>query len=316
MHITLRQLEIFEAVARHASITRAAAELHLTQPAVSMQVKQLEEQIGLALVEQIGRRLQLTPAGTELREHGRRVGEQLADLQAAMDALRGLERGVLRISVVSTANYYLPPLLARYGQEHPGVRVQLQVGNRDAVLEALADNQADLAITGQPPETAEVLAEDFMDNPLVVIASPQHPLAQRARVPLAALADQTLLVREPGSGTRAAMERHFAAHGLAWHAGSELGTNEAIKQAVRAGLGLGVVSAQTIELEVETARLAVLKVDSFPIVRRWFVVQRARKRLAPAATAFRALLLQQEAPRLRRRSSTRTAMAEAATKQS
>jgi len=301
MHVTLRQLEIFEAVARHASITRAAEELHLTQPAVSMQVKQLEHQVGLALTESAGRRLRLTPAGAELREHGRRIAEQLADLQAAMDALRGLERGVLRISVVSTANYFLPPLLARYGQEHPGLRVQLQVGNRDAVLGALADNEADLAITGQPPDTAEVQAEDFMDNPLVVIASPQHPLAQRARVPLAALGGQTLLVREPGSGTRAAMERHFSAHGLVWRAGSELGTNEAIKQAVRAGLGLGVVSAQTVELEVETARLAVLRIDSFPIVRRWFVVHRARKRLSPAAAAFRTLLLLQDAPKSRRR---------------
>jgi len=301
MHVTLRQLEIFEAVARHASITRAAEDLHLTQPAVSMQVKQLEHQVGLALTESAGRRLRLTPAGAELREHGRRIAEQLADLQAAMDALRGLERGVLRISVVSTANYFLPPLLARYGQEHPGLRVQLQVGNRDAVLGALADNEADLAITGQPPDTAEVQAEDFMDNPLVVIASPQHPLAQRARVPLAALGGQTLLVREPGSGTRAAMERHFSAHGLVWRAGSELGTNEAIKQAVRAGLGLGVVSAQTVELEVETARLAVLRIDSFPIVRRWFVVHRARKRLSPAAAAFRTLLLLQDAPKSRRR---------------
>lgn len=301
MHITLRQIEIFEAVARHASITRAAAELHLTQPAVSMQVKQLEQQVGLPLTEQIGRRLQLTPAGVEMREHGRRIAAQLADLQAAMDALRGLERGVLRIAVVSTANYFLPPILARYGAEYPGVHVQLQVGNRDAVLGALADNQADLAITGQPPETADVIAEQFMDNPLVVIASPQHPLAARARVPLAALAGQPLLVREPGSGTRAAMERHLAAHGLAWRAGSELGTNEAIKQAVRAGLGLGVISAQTVELEVETARLVVLKVDSFPIVRRWFVVNRAPRRLSPAAVALRALLLNQQAPKLRRR---------------
>jgi DNA-binding transcriptional LysR family regulator len=292
MHVTLRQLEIFEAVARHASITRAAEELHLTQPAVSMQVKQLEHQVGLPLVEQIGRRLQLTPAGAELREHGQRIGEQLADLQAAMDALRGLERGVLRIAVVSTANYFLPPRLARYGEQHPGVRVQLQVGNRDAVLGALAANEADLAITGQPPDDADVVAEHFMDNPLVVIASPQHPLTPRARVSLAALAAQTLLVREPGSGTRAAMERHFAAHGVVWRAGSELGTNEAIKQAVRAGLGLGVVSAQTVELEVETARLVVLKVDSFPIVRRWYVLHRSRRRLAPAAAAFRDLLLQ------------------------
>lgn len=291
MHITLRQLRVFEAVARHASISRAAAELHLTQPAVSMQVKQLEEQVGVALVEHIGRQLYLTDAGHELRHHARRVAAQVVELQSAMAQLRGLERGLLRLAVVSTANYFLPPLLADFAAHHPGVRITLRVANREAVLNALVDNVTDLAITGQPPDEVPVVAQHFLDNPLVVIAAPTHPLAGRTRVALKALEQETLVVREPGSGTRAAMERHFAAHGIEVRSGTELGTNEAIKQAVRAGLGLGVVSAQTIELELAAQRLVVLPVESFPIMRHWYVVHLSHKRLSPAAQAFRSMLL-------------------------
>jgi DNA-binding transcriptional LysR family regulator len=291
MHVTLRHLRVFEAVARHASVSRAAAELHLTQPAVSMQVKQLEQQVGMPLLEQIGRRLFLTDAGHELRSHARRIAAQMVELQSAMDQLRGLERGLLRLAVVSTANYFLPPLLADFSARHPGVRISLSVANREAVLAALVDNLTDLAVTGQPPDEVDVVAQHFMDNPLVVIAAPTHPLAGSERVPLQALERETLVVREPGSGTRAAMERHLAAHGIEARTGSELGTNEAIKQAVRAGLGLGVVSAQTIELELATGRLVVLPVDTFPIMRHWYIVHLSHKRLSPAAQAFRSMLL-------------------------
>jgi DNA-binding transcriptional LysR family regulator len=293
MHITLRHLRIFESVARHSSISRAAAELHLTQPAVSMQMKQLEEQIGLPLLEQIGRRLYLTEAGHELRGHAQRIAAQMVDLNAAMDQHRGLERGMLRLAVVSTANYFLPRPLAQFSESHPGVRVRLQVANREAVLAALADNRTELAITGQPPDSAGVVAQHFMDNPLVVIAQPGHPLARLAHVPLQRLAEETLVVREPGSGMRAAMERHFAEQGVEYRTGCELDTNEAIKQAVRAGLGLGIVSAQTIELELETGRLVVLPVEGFPIRRHWFIVHRSDKRPSAAAQAFRSLLLAQ-----------------------
>jgi DNA-binding transcriptional LysR family regulator len=291
MHFTLRQLSIFEAVARHASISRAAAELHLTQPAVSMQVKQLEEQIGLPLIEQIGKRLFLTEAGHELRSHATRIAAQVADIEASMDQLRGLEHGLLRLAVVSTANYLVSRLLASFSERHPGVRVSLQVANREQVLAALAENRTDLAITGQPPDSVDVIAQHFMDNPLVVIAAPSHPLAGKRAIPLARLAREVLVVREPGSGTRAAMERHFAERGIDYRAGCELSSNEAIKQAVQAGLGLGVVSAQTLELELETRRLAVLQVESFPILRHWYVVHRRHKRLSPAAAALRSLLL-------------------------
>ncbi len=293
MHITLRQMRIFESVARHSSISRAAAELHLTQPAVSMQIKQLEDQIGLPLLEQIGRRLFLTEAGQELRLHSQRFAAMNEELKAAMDQFRGLERGLLRLSVVSTANYFLPRLIAEYTGRFPGVRLSLQVGNREDVLAAVTDNRTDLAITGLPPADADVTAQYFMDNPLVVIASPNHPLAGSEQISLQRLSSETLVLREPGSGTRAAMERAFADHGFDYRSGCELGTNEAIKQAVQAGLGLAVVSAQTIELELQTQRLVVLPVEGFPILRQWFVVHRRDKRLSASAQAFRELLLAQ-----------------------
>jgi DNA-binding transcriptional LysR family regulator len=292
MHLTLRQMRIFEAVARHSSISRAAAELHLTQPAVSMQIKQLEEQIGLPLLEHIGKRLFLTDAGLELRAHAKRFAAQTVDLKNAMDQYRGLQRGVLRLAGVSTASYFLPALIASLSARHPGMRISLQVANREAVLGALADNRTDLAITGQPPDSAELVAQHFMDNPLVVIAAPSHPLANLDSIPMRRLSHERLVVREPGSGTRAAIERHFTAHGAHYLPGCEINADEAIKQAVQANLGLGIISAQAIELELETRRLAVLPVEGFPIIRRWYIVNRRDKRLSAAATAFKELLLE------------------------
>lgn len=272
-------------------MSRAAAEMHLTQPAVSMQMKQLEDQIGVPLIEQIGRRLVLTEAGQALRSHAQRFSAQTTELQAAMDQFRGLDRGVLRITVVSTANYFLSPLIAAYSEQYPGVRISLKVANRESVLASLLDHRTDIAITGEPPEGVDLQAQRFMENPLVVIANPNHPLARLERVALTRLRDQRLVVRELGSGTRAATERHFTAYKADYILGCELSSNEAIKQAVQAGLGLGVVSLQTIELELETRRLAVLPVESFPIVRHWFIVHRRDKRLSAAAQAFRDLLL-------------------------
>jgi LysR family transcriptional regulator, low CO2-responsive transcriptional regulator len=291
MHVTLRQLRIFEAVASHHSISRAAAELHLTQPAVSMQMKQLEEQVGVPLIEQVGKRMFLTDAGKELRGHARDISARMVDLNSAMDQFRDLERGMLRLAVVSTANYFLPRLVAEFHRRYPGVRVSLQVANREFVLAQLADNSTDLAITGRPPDSLDLVAQHFMDNPLVVIAAPNHPLAAEERISLQRLAEETLVVREAGSGTRAAMEKHFSDHGLPYRAGCELSTNEALKQAVRAGLGIGVVSAQTIELELQTGCLVVLPVQDFPILRRWYVLHRTHKRLSAAALAFRERLL-------------------------
>ena len=296
MQITLRQLRIFESVARHSSMSRAAEEMHLTQPAVSMQMKQLEDQIGVPLLEQNGRRMYVTEAGQELRRHAQRFATQVTELQSAMDQFRGIERGLLRIAVVSTANYFLPPLIAAYNERYPGVQISLQVGNRESVLASLTDHRTDIAILGEPPEGVDLDAQRFMDNPLVVIADPSHPLTRLAHVSLARLHDERLVMRETGSGTRAAAERHFAQHKVKYTLACELNTNEAIKQAVRAGLGLGVVSLQTIELELETRHLAVLPVESFPIMRYWFIVHRRDKRMSAASQAFRDLMLSQVPP--------------------
>lgn len=291
LHLTLRQLQVFEKVASHLNYSRAAQELFLTQPAVSMQIKQLETSIGLPLFEQMGKKIFLTEAGRELFHYSRTIAAQLAELEAVFDEMKGLGQGKLTLSVVNTANYFTPQLLAKFCQRHPNINVILQVANRDAVLKQLADNSTDLAIMGQPPDGLDISAESFMDNPLVVIAAPSHPLAKLKRVKLARLAQETFLSREKGSGTRSAMERFFAEHQLQPHISMEMETNEAIKQAVQAGMGLGILSRHSIELELETKRLAVLNVEHFPLLRHWYVAHRSHKRLSSAALAFKEFLL-------------------------
>jgi DNA-binding transcriptional LysR family regulator len=291
LHFTLRQLQVFEKVANHLNYSRAAEELYLSQPAVSMQIKQLEGHIGLPLFEQMGKKIFLTEAGCELFHYARSIAHQLAEMEAVFDEMKGLGQGKLTLSVVNTANYFTPQLLAKFCQRHPNINVILQVANRDAVLKQLADNSTDLAIMGQPPDDADLSAELFLDNPLVVIASPDHPLAKLKRVKFAQLATETFLSREQGSGTRSAMERVFAQHKIQPHISMEMETNEAIKQAVQAGMGLGILSLHSIELELETKRLAMLNVEHFPLLRHWFVAHRSNKRLSSAALAFKEFLL-------------------------
>ncbi|MHB1233351.1 MAG: LysR family transcriptional regulator [Burkholderiales bacterium] len=291
LHFTFRQLSVFEAVARHLSYSRAAEELHLTQPAVSMQIKQLEENAGTPLFEQLGKKIYLTEAGRELSHYSRVIAQQLAEAESVLGELKGLQRGKLKISVASTANYFVPQLLAIFSQRFPTVTVSLDVTNRQALLAQLVNNEMDMAIMGQPPEGMHLVAESFMENPLVVIAPVNHPLAAAKKIPLARLQSETFLVREQGSGTRVAMERFFSQHGIQFQAGMEMSSNEAIKQAVQAGLGLGILSLHTIELELETKRLKVLDVKGFPIMRHWYVVHRKDKRLSTAAQAFKAFLL-------------------------
>ncbi len=291
IHFTLRQLQVFEKVASHLNYSRAAEELYLSQPAVSMQIKQLEEHIGLPLLEQMGKKIFLTEAGRELFHYARSISQQLAEMEAVFDEMKGLGRGKLTLSVVNTANYFTPQLLAKFCNRHPNINVILQVANRDAVLKQLADNNTDLAIMGQPPDGLDIVAESFLDNPLVVIAAPDHPMAKIPRIKFAQLAQETFLSREKGSGTRSAMERVFALHGVQPRISMEMETNEAIKQAVQAGMGLGILSLHSIELELETNRLAVLDVEHFPLLRHWFVAHRRNKRLTSAALAFKEFLL-------------------------
>ena len=291
LNFTLRQLQVFEKVASRLSHSRAAEELYMSQPAVSMQIKQLEENIGLPLFEQMGKKIFLTEAGRELFHYSRNIAQQLAEMESVFDEMKGLGLGKLTLSVVNTANYFTPQLLAKFCQRYPNINVHLHVANRDAVLKQLADNSTDLAIMGQPPDGLDISAESFMDNPLVVIAAPGHPFAKLKRVKIAQLAQETFVSREPGSGTRSAMERVFAEHHIQPRISMEMETNEAIKQAVQAGMGLGILSLHSIELELETKRLAMLNVEHFPLLRHWFVAHRSNKRLSGAALAFKEFLL-------------------------
>jgi len=296
LNFTLRQLQVFEKVASHLNYSRAAEELYLSQPAVSMQIKQLEGHIGLPLFEQMGKKIFLTEAGRELFHYSRNIAQQLAEMEVVFDEMKGLGKGRLTLSVVNTANYFTPQLLAKFCRLHPNINVTLQVANRAAVLKQLADNSTDLAIMGRPPDGLDIGAEPFMDNPLVVIAAPDHPLARLKRVKFAQLAQETFLSREPGSGTRSAMERVFTQHNIQPRISMEMETNEAIKQAVQAGMGLGILSLHSIELELETKRLAIVNVEDFPLLRHWFVVHRAHKRLSSAAAAFKEFLLGEAMP--------------------
>ena len=296
-HFTLRQLQVFAAAARHLSHSRAAEELHLSQPAVSMQIKQLEQSIGLPLFDQVGKQIHLTDAGREMVIYSRNIAQQLEEMDAVFDEMKGMERGQLNISLVSTANYFMPKLLAKFIQLHPNIHVNLFVANRDAVIKQLVENVADLAITGQPPEGVDMVSESFMQNPLVVIAAPSHPLAKVSNIQPEQLANETFLLREQGSGTRGVMERFFTSHHLAMPGSMEMHTNEAIKQSVQAGMGLSITSLHGIELKLETNRLVILDVENFPIMRHWHIVHRANKRLSIAGKAFKQFLLT-EAERL------------------
>ncbi len=305
-NVTLRQLKVFEAVARHLSFSRAAEEMHLTQPAVSMQVRALEDEAGLPLTEQLGKKIFLTDAGAELARHARIVAQQLREAGEALAAMRGVAGGVLRIGVVSTAKYFAPGLLAEFRRRHPGIELRLEVHNRQVIVRQLADNEIDLAIMGRPPQEFATVAETFADHPLVIIAAADHRLAGRRSVAAADLAAETFLIREPGSGTRAAMERFFDEQGLVPQATFEMGSNETIKQAVMAGMGVAFISEHTIALELAAGHLVRLAVRGTPVLRGWYVVQRAEKQLLPVAAAFREFLVNEAgrlmAPRTRRRS--------------
>ena len=291
MNLTLRQLRIFEAVARHLSYTRASEELHLTQPAVSMQIKQLEQAVGLPLFEQLGKRIHLTDAGREMERYSRAITALLQEASHVFDELKGLKRGRLTIAVASTANYFVPQLLATFCQRYPEVTVSLNVTNRKQLLQALMENEADLVIMGQPPGNLDLAAESFMENPLVVIAPPNHALAGARAIPLHRLEQETFLVREQGSGTRLAMERWFRENGVTLLTPMEMSSSEAIKQGVEAGLGLGLLSLHTLEMELALGRLVILDVERFPILRHWYIVHREGKRFSAVAQAFKEFIL-------------------------
>jgi DNA-binding transcriptional LysR family regulator len=285
-HATFRQLEVFEAIARLGNFTRAAEELYLTQPTVSMQIKKLTESVGLPLFEQIGKHVHLTDAGRELLTTCREIFDQLSRFEMTVADMKGLKQGRLKLAVVTTAKYFAPRLLGPFCQQYPGIEVALKVSNRERVLERLADNQDDLYILGQPPEEIDAVAEPFLENPLVVLAPANHPLAHQKKIPLKRLADEPFLTREAGSGTRKAVERLFAAHGLRMKVRMELGSNEAIKQAIVGGLGVSVLSQHTLALDAPMGQLAILDVQGFPIERHWYVAYPVGKQLSVVARTF------------------------------
>lgn len=286
MNITLRQLKVFERVARRLSFTRAAEELYLTQPAVSMQIKQFEEMVGLPLFERLGKKIYLTRAGEELYRVSKTIAQQLEDAERLVEELKGTDGGKLVVAVASTVHYFAIRLLADFCRVYPKIKVSFKVTNRKGLLQMLDDNEADIVLMGQPPDDSDLISEEFLDNPLVVIAPPDHPLACKPRIALAELNFENFIMREQGSGTRTSVERFLAEHGVSLTAGMEVNANDAIKQCVEVGLGLGIVSAHTIDRELEDGRLVILNVEAFPILRQWYMVHRSGKRLSGVGSAF------------------------------
>ncbi len=284
--VTIRQLQIFAAAADRLSFARTSEHLHLTQAAVSLQVKQLEELAGFALFERRGRKIALTEAGEVLLRYAQQILAALKDADAELSALKGLAGGRIRVGVVSTAKYFAPALIAQFQRSHPAMRVALSVNNREVVVRELDRDEIDVAIMGQPPARLATDAVAFAEHPLVVVAPPSHPLARARRIPLAELAGETFLVREPGSGTRSSMERFFAERAFEPRIGGVMNSNETIKQAVMAGMGLAFLSRHTIGLELATGRMVILDVVGLPLMRRWYVVRRAGRFVSPASTAF------------------------------
>jgi DNA-binding transcriptional LysR family regulator len=285
-HSTFRQLELFDAIARLGSFTRSADELFLTQPTVSMQIKKLSDTVGMPLFEQVGKKIYLTDIGHELHRTCRGIFEHLSNFEMIASDMKGLKKGKLRLAVVTTAKYFAPRLLGTFCQQYPGVEASLKVSNRERVLERLANNLDDLYIMGQPPVDADVVAEAFLENNLVVIAPANHALAKKKKIPLERLAQEPFLLREPGSGTRIATERLFGELGLKLKMRMELGSNEAIKQAVIGGLGISVLSRHTLESDTPTKQFVVLDVKGFPIKRHWYFVYPAGKQLSIIARTF------------------------------
>ncbi len=290
MPASLRQMQIFQTVARELSYTRAAEALHLTQPAVFTQVRQLEDQLGATLIERIGKRLFLTNAGEVVLASAREVLGAFEQLDMRLADLRGLARGRLRIAVVTTAQYDIPRRLGAFSRSHPGIEVALTVGNREDLLTRFAANEDDLYILGNLPEGVEAEHHAYAENPLVLIGPPDHPLANRMAISPTDLAQDFFIMREVGSGTRIAAERFFAAHGMAPRVRIELGASEAIKQAVMSGLGLSVISRGAALLELQHRCLIELDVAGFPLLRHWHVAWPKGKRLSVAALACLDLL--------------------------
>ena len=292
-NVTLRQLRVFASVARHQSFARAADELSLTPPAVSMQVKELEAQVGLPLFDRSRRHVALTTVGEYVLAHTRRVLAVMRDAEDMVANLRGLQGGELDVGMVGTAEYFLPRLLAEFRREHPGIDIRLQVAsNRSQLVALMQQGDVELAIMGRPPTESATRAEPFALHPHVLVTAVGHPFTRLEQVPAAALAEEGFIMREPGSGTRAALDHFMHACRIMPRVVMQMSSNEAIKQAVMAGMGISLLSLHTIGLELRHRLIATPEVEGMPVMRRWHVVNNLAKTLSPAAEAFRYFILE------------------------
>ncbi len=283
---TLHQLKVFETVARHGSFTRAAEELYITQPTVSSQVKQLTKTVGLPLFEQIGKSLYLTDAGKDLLITCQDVFERLENFEMKVADLKGTKQGQLRLGVITTAKYFVPRLLGSFCQDYPGIDVALNVTNHQEIKRRMSENEDDLYVVSNPPQDIDLSCKPFLDNPLVVVAKKDHPLAGKSNLPIDCLNDEPFIMRESGSGTRDAILKLFEKQNISVKVKLELGSNEAIKQAIAGGLGISILSEHCLISEGIAGELTVLDVQHFPIERRWYVCYLAGKKLSVIAETF------------------------------
>ncbi len=291
MHITLHQLRILSSIASHKSFTRAAEELNISQPAVSMQIKQLEDMLGERITENVNRRIHLTRAGQTVLEAAHDILSRLDQLEGDLQELQGEVTGRLDIAVVTSAKHFLPHYLGEFIRRYPRVRPRLAVTNRASMLEAINENSHDLYIMGQVPEGQGIEAQPFLDNIIEVIAAPDHPLARQRGISLRDLAQEQFLVRERGSGTRVAVDRLLEKKGLTVRPFMELGSSGAIKNAVIAGLGIATLSRHSLEYELKSGAICILDVQDFPLRRRWYAAYPGGKRLSFTARTFLEFLL-------------------------
>ena len=297
---TLRQLKVFESVARNLSFSRAAEELHLTQPAVSTQVKKLQDHAGLPLFEQLGKKIHLTAAGVQMLQSSRAIIQQFQEAEQAMTQFKGIAGGRLNVTVISAGDYFFPRLLVEFARRHTGVTLNFGVCNREELLAQLADNLTDLAIMVRPPADADTVAEPFAPHPYVVVAPLNHALIGKKRIPVSRIASEPFIVREKGSDTWHSMAEAFGPHLADLNIAMEIKSTETIKQAVIAGMGVTFLSAHTISRELHAGSLAVLNVQRFPLMLHWYLVYRRGKRLPPVAQAFRSFLAQDGAALIER----------------
>ena len=290
---TLHQLKVFEATARHGSFTRAAEELFITQPTVSSQIKQLSKSVGLPLFEQIGKRLFLTNAGQELLETCQDIFNRLDNFEMKVADFKGTKQGSLKIAVITTAKYFIPRILGSFCQQYPGIDVSLKVTNHQQIQGRMQENKDDLYVVSNPPEELDLTSQPFLDNPLVVIGRRDHPLAGLKKVPIERLNNEAFIVREKGSGTRQAVQTLFNENNVNVHVRLELGSNEAIKQAIAGGMGISVLSEHTLTSEGNQSELSILDVEHFPIKRRWYVAYLGGKQLSIIAQTFLEYLLEE-----------------------